>query len=228
MANATQQYNPNVNFQLSTVNQLTAFDKNEYSWVGRTLTSWTNELCGTLPLDAIVKFSNAQQNVSANWELNKYPINVSIAKDYGAGSGKVVMTTSCDEPPLASPVLNVVELSDRQNGQVIFNSLLSIDLVPDDGYKATKLTINGYNVNPSAQWVYVDANNDNKTSSASFDISATFTYNQTIEEPTIALKLEDGQSIGVDSDEVTQGTIGSYRNEIIKAIIGDDIENDYN
>lgn len=44
----------------------------------------------------------------------------------------------------------------------------------------------------------------------------------------IYLKLENGQSIGVDSDEVTQGTIGSYRNEITRAIIGDDIENDYN
>lgn len=174
--NATQHYNLNEYFKLSSVNQLTAFDADEYSWIGRTLTSWTDDEGILHLLDENVKFNRGNAKLSANWKLNRYNVNAAVTKDYGPGSGKVIVTTSCNEMPLPSPVVQTVQLSNNENSQIIYNSLLSVQLHPDQGYKATKLVINDVDAEPSALWIYEDASTENKTGSKSFNIQAGFVF----------------------------------------------------
>ena len=63
----------------------------------------------------MANFNRSSAKLSANWRLNRYNVSASIAKDYGAGSGKVVVTTSCNEMPLPQPAVSTAELSDSQS-----------------------------------------------------------------------------------------------------------------
>ena len=77
------------------------------------MTSWTDdEGVQHLP-GGTANFNRGSAKLSANWRLNRYNVNASIAKDYGIGSGKVVVTTSCNEMPLPKPMVSTIELSNN-------------------------------------------------------------------------------------------------------------------
>lgn len=190
MANAIQHYEVGQDFQLSTNSQLSSFSSNQYSWTGRTLTSWIDDE-GVYHLPAaIVNFNRNKVDLSANWELNKY--NVSV--DFKSAHGKVVATTYCDELPLFSPVNNSIELT--KNGQtssnILYNSLLSIDVVPEnENHTTTRFEVNGISQPLSEQYVYRNIATDDKTGDNGFIIIVDFVDEVQPEEPETPIDLTE-------------------------------------
>lgn len=165
MEKAKQYYTLNENFQLSSFQQLTSFNKNEYAWLGRTLTSWTDENGVKYEPDSTVNFNRMKVDMSANWDLNQYPVSASIK----SGHGVVRVTTHNEELPLPAPVDRAVDLSNEQQISIYYDSNLSIDCVPDEDYTAQFMFINGVSKPIDEQYVH-----SGKTGSKDFKISSEF------------------------------------------------------
>lgn len=178
MANITQIYPFNQEFQLCTVSQLNKASGNEYKWDGRTLSCWIDDLGNQHEVDSIANFGNHRDaKLSARWSLNQHKVSADFKTDHG----KVIVTTSCDEIPLpAAGVSDAVEFTkDGQTSSSIFyNSLLSIDVVPEnDDYMTTRFEVNGTAQTLSDQYVYQNESTGNKTASNDFNIIVGFNLN---------------------------------------------------
>ena len=180
MTRIVSYYPRNVQFQLSSQAQLADAQEIEsvegFKWVGRTLTSWTDQNNVTYAPDQTLTADSIQPlKLSASWELNKYNLSV----DFKSEHGKVIVTTSCDELPLFSPATNSIELTkDGQTSSSIFyNSLLSIDVIPEnEEYKTARFDVNGASQTLSDQYVYRNAAADDKTSTNEFNIIVDFVH----------------------------------------------------
>ena len=169
MSHIKQHFSLNEEFQLCALTQLQHEDSNQWTWLGRELTSWTDDNSETYDLDEPVKFKRPLVNISANWVLTKHPISVFIPSQHG----HVKITLENQELPLATaeqPYIASYVLSNEQIGNIWYDSNLSVDCMPDDEYKTSRFIVNKTPVDPlSSQYVHVGL-----TKNTSFSISAGF------------------------------------------------------
>ena len=197
-----QQFTLNEEFQLCTITQLQHEDSNSWTWLGRELTSWNDDNNETYDLDKSVKFNRSLVNMSANWVLTKHPISASIPSEHG----HVKITLENTELPLATteqPYTTSYILSNEQVGNIWYDSKLSIDLVPDNDYKATEFIINNNIVSPSVQWIYTNEST-NKTEDTSFAIYTKF-------EPNIPVYTAEPLRFTAEEDNVSISMIASSK-----------------
>ena len=123
MSRIVSYYPREIQFQLSSQSQLANAQKEStggFKWTGRTLTSWTDQNNNSYDANQTLTADSIQPlKLYANWELNKY--NVSV--DFKSAHGKVIVTTSCDELPLFSPVSNSIELTknSQTSSNIVYN-----------------------------------------------------------------------------------------------------------
>lgn len=169
MAIAQQYYKPGVEFQISSVGQLEKFSSTEYTWTGRHLTSWTNEDGDIIELDKSDYMSNKlSSDLTGNWALNEYDVSATIISE----NGKVVITSKSNEKPLTAYLDRKDELVKSGVSKILFNSNLSIDCIPNDGYTAIRFQVNNSNLPTEKQYVH-----SSKTGQLSFKVSADFQSN---------------------------------------------------
>ena len=168
-----QYFTLNKEFQLCTLTDLQHEDYTSWNWQGRELTSWNDDNNETYDLDKPVSFDRQYVNMSANWVLTKHPISAYIPSEHG----HVRITLKNTELPLATteqPYNTSFTLSNEQVGNIWYDSNLSIDLVPDDDYKATSFKVNNIEANLDNQYVYNGTTkNDNININAYFYIDTT-------------------------------------------------------
>lgn len=164
-------------------------------------------MCGTLPLDAAVSFPDAKQGISANWKLNEYKISVDFKTDHG----KVVVTTSCDEMPLPSGIASSIELENgnQTSSSILYNSLLSIDAVPEnEEYETTRFDVNGVGQALPDQYVYKNASTGNKTGSNEFKITVGFNTN--LDVAGVSVFTVDGSATRVPYSALPDNTLQMF------------------
>ena len=148
MANfATQYYNPNEEFQISSIQQLTIYDQSTYTWSGRILTSWTDESGNIVALDSKLKKSTFTASLSGNWKLNqlKTTFNV-ISNDTDpnceGGYLSVQFDTLDDFKPLPERTTGEFTLHHGEtNNDRYYGACLSVYAIANDGWIFNKMRV---------------------------------------------------------------------------------------